>query len=192
MSSKIIWDDNSANVYIHNLSRNLEESEVLNQRIESDCDIHSVTDLITSCMVNAAEFLKKTFTVRGTQKQSKQWFDRDCYVAKKTVRQHLRKYLRTQSAADRALYIRDRNVYKGLLNLKKRNHKCAISYKLTTSIHDSNLFWKQIRNLQNKCRVPDVISTTFPELFREGREGVEKSRRHGAIHIIANQSSTRT
>ena len=30
------------------------------------------------------------------------------------------------------------------------------------------------------------------ELFREGREGVKKSRRHGAIHTIANQSSTRT
>ena len=28
------------------------------------------------------------------------------------------------------------------------------------------------------------------ELFRGGREGVKKSRRHGAIHTIDNQPST--
>ena len=49
-------------------------------------------------------------------------------------------------------------MYKSLLNLKKRSYKCAISNKLTNSIHDSNLFWKQIRNSQYRCRVPDVIS----------------------------------
>ena len=106
LSSRIMWDDNLANVYIHNLSRNLDESELLHQRIEFDCDIHSVTALITSCMVNAADFLKKTFTARGTQKQSKQWFDGHCYAANKSVRRHLRKYLRTRSAADRSLYVK--------------------------------------------------------------------------------------
>ena len=36
------------------------------------------------------------------------------------------------------------------------------------------------------------VMVVMVKLFREGREGVKKTRRHGAIYTIANQSSTRT
>ena len=41
-------------------------------------------------------------------------------------------------------------------------------------------------------RVHKVVPLYAVKLFREGREGMKKSRKHGAIHTIANQSSTRT
>jgi len=155
--SRIIWDDNKADVYVDNLCKALGEKEVSNLISHPDYDIHLVTDIITWCMVSAADFLRKLFVDRGSRKHSKPWYDRDCYASRKSVRRQLRKYLRTRCDTDRFLYIRYRNEYKALVKLRKQDYRCAMSYKLSNGIHDANVFWKHVRNLQGRNRVPDNI-----------------------------------
>ena len=173
--TKIIWDSNSAELYTSNLQEQLLQSNICEHMQERTFDVDTCTEIVTSCLVNAADFLKKSF-VQGRNKLRNKWYDQECHVAKKVASKRLRSFLHTRIEQDRHAYIKSRNAYKSLLRLKKRDYRYAVTENIIRNAHDAKLFWKQIKSINGKCNVknqilPEVWVSHFQEVFA-GRENV--------------------
>ena len=81
------------------------------------------------------------------KKRKSEWFDKDCYQAKKESRRKLRLFRKSRSEEDRILYVESRKMYKLLLKNKKRTFRKEKADALTKEIHNSAQFWKQLRNM---------------------------------------------
>ena len=152
--SRLVWDDNLKDVFVQNLDENTER---IDNYFQTDIDVNVVAEVFTECYVKAAEPLRKTFKYRE-QRNVNDWFDRDCYLAKRQLRTLLHRYTRTMAQVDKGRYAKQRNIYKDLLREKKRLYRSKIVSSLMNCVHDSSLFWRQVKTLNRKVRTQSRIS----------------------------------
>jgi len=119
MCSKIVWDDGFASVYLDNLSKKFGETHICDMLLETDFDIHGVTECLTSCLIDAGSFLKKTIVGRNSARKNP-WYDKECFTLKRKLQRMLRRCLRSTSTADRNDYTSCRNTFNKLIKEKKR------------------------------------------------------------------------
>ena len=166
--TKIVWDENSINEYVERLRDVLAEEGVQLAVSDEDYDVDSITGSITTCILRAADFLKKTIPCSGWFR-CKEWYDKECCAAKKSARKSLREYLRHNTNEKRDVYIRHRNDYKLLTRQKKCEYR-KICETLSNYVLDTQKFWKVIRRLKGGQCVTGTISleswySHFRDLF---------------------------
>ena len=154
MNSRIVWEDALADVYVNNLSIALQEAHVIDEMN----DINAAVECISSCLVKAADFIKKMFVRNGAVSVGRTWYDKECTLAKRQLRRFLRKFLSTLSDADRLVYIKQRNEYKQLIRKKKQTFRQESTISLISSLREPKLFWKQIKNMT--CRYVSTCNIT--------------------------------
>ncbi|RUM93125.1 MAG: hypothetical protein DSZ28_08870 [Thiothrix sp.] len=93
VESKIVWDEAVADVYVNNLSAAINESHVADDMN----DVNAAVECISSCLVKAADFLKKTFVRNAVVGVGRRWYDKECTLAKRQLRRVLRTFLSTLS-----------------------------------------------------------------------------------------------
>ncbi|RUM94595.1 MAG: hypothetical protein DSZ28_02375, partial [Thiothrix sp.] len=95
ITTKIVWDCSSCDVYTENLRSSLSLLENQNFLSGENTDIEASTEGITRCFTNSAVFLQKTF-VKRERRQVNAWYDKDCIIAKREANRQLRKYMHTR------------------------------------------------------------------------------------------------
>jgi len=157
--SKIVWDNGSTGLFRENLLRNINELGMYELAC-LDVNIDTETENLTNCFVEAADFMRKVFTY-GKKKHGQPWFDKDCATAKRNLRSLLRAYIRSLSYSVKCDYIRKRNEYKQLIREKKTLFRKDVVKTLVSSMHDSSVFWRQVKRVNSKfyvhCRIPDDV-----------------------------------
>jgi len=154
--SKIVWNSSQEDVYITNLCNCLREVDFEFLLEESD-DIDMLVQTFSLCLVQAADFLTKTFS-RSHVQRSHKWFDRECVLNKRKIQTLLRKFQRTPSSCNRLEYIKGRNAYKELIRRKKKLYRQEVTNKLITSLKDCKSFWQQVKMMRSRRNVPCSIS----------------------------------
>ncbi|UYV68090.1 hypothetical protein LAZ67_5003024 [Cordylochernes scorpioides] len=76
------------------------------------------------------------------------WFDHDFYTAKKNMKTTLAKYAKSNKDLDRLEYVKTRNKYTSIINIK-RKYFCKIQEKIN-NIYDSTIFWKTIATFRKR------------------------------------------
>ncbi|UYV75935.1 KIAA1147 [Cordylochernes scorpioides] len=110
--------------------------------------------------------------------KSKPWFDRECYLTKKSLKSQLKIYTRSNSEGDRKAYALLKNKYSSLLTGKKKTYYTKIQERLK-EVRDSAGFWKTISLFKNRRT---KLSETF--LFKNGNSFIPNFSR------LRHQSST--
>ena len=154
--SKIVWDINQTDEYLSRVRKCLELNN-LKKFSEAGMDVNTYTGMLTRCFVQPADFLQKTFYGR-LNRPGKEWFDKECSVARKVARKHLRTFLRTTLELDKCNYLLSRNKYKQMIRFKKQEHRLRQSAALSENIRDSSKFWHQVKRLGSVYREPCNIS----------------------------------
>jgi hypothetical protein len=165
---KIIWDDNFQDVYFDKI-----RSQEIQQRLETaiivlDTNVNTALDMFNSCLKAASECMKKTVKIKASTKVSA-WFDKECDVSKKKVRNLLHKYRRTLLAEDRAMFCREKREYKHVLKRKEQEYNDAMIEKLVRSVSDQKEFWNTIHEISFKSKQPrnTIDIDTWFQHFRD-------------------------
>lgn len=166
-TSRIVWDNRRQDVFVRNLQWNTERLDSFTAEVNVD----TAAEDITECYVRAAEPFRRTVTY-GVGHYGQPWFDSECRSTKKQLRSALRRYTRTLTMFDKRLYTLQRNNYKQLIRSKKIMYRKNLLTELVKNIHESHIFWKQIRKLNCGTRVRCRISRElwydhFSNIFRE-------------------------
>ena len=82
-------------------------------------------------------------------------------TSRRILRGLLRKYIRSQKKEGKALYSKERRVYKQLIKAKKTYYKKEAVTALVTNLHDPSVFWKNVKRHNAKahvdCRIGDDV-----------------------------------
>ena len=113
-----VWDPNMAEQYSDSLMSYIVEAGLWDKVGTGEIDTDGAIVEFGDCVLNAAEPMKKYFTV-GKSRYRQPWYDNDCFVAKQTLKRFYRQYLRACSPALKETYMRLRNEYKRLIREKK-------------------------------------------------------------------------
>jgi len=168
--NKIVWDNDFSAVYVQNLSDLLAEADVGDDVSREQYDIDEITNKITECLVSAADFLKITFWNSIPSERKGRWFDKECYIKKKLVKSHLRRYIHILSNEDKFCYVKSRKDYKQLIRNKKNDYRNNATATLLNNVRNAEIFWKQLNTLEFRTRPlngirPDVWVQHFTRIF---------------------------
>lgn len=165
-TTKLVWDTRLYETYVDNLRTNF---GMLDMDIDplDDPDIDVMCADITRAFVQSAECMRKK-VLYGKIMYGQPWFDGECKLAKSKLKALLRLYRRTLLTPDKLEYIKCRNQYKNLLCEKKSCHKRVIATRLIENIHDSTIFWKQVKQLcANRGQDCHISENVWFNHFRE-------------------------
>ncbi|RUM94257.1 MAG: hypothetical protein DSZ28_04135 [Thiothrix sp.] len=157
-STRVVWDMDSIPQYIRNLRSEISDSEIEEIMSREAFDVNRATETITSCFVQAADFLTRTIRSGRECNRGKEWYDREYYATKKEAYRKLRHYLHFHSEVNRLAYTTCRNEYKQLIRTKNEEYRQKTSVKLTNSVRDARSFWKEIRKLNFRSTVSTCVS----------------------------------
>ncbi|RUM94525.1 MAG: hypothetical protein DSZ28_02740, partial [Thiothrix sp.] len=181
---RIVWDESCAGQYVRNLQLSLNDPQLQVQICKPDLevDVDAAVEIFTHCLVQAADFLKKTF-VRSHVPRSKEWFDKECAVMKKELQRRLRKFLRTLCVADRMEYAKFRNNYKQLIRDKRQMYRNNMTTALISNVKDSKVFWKHVKKMTRRYYTLNHIS---PEVWARHFKGVFSELCNCGMYDYAN------
>ena len=126
-------------------------------------------EVFTAALLSAAKCMEKKIVRKNNIHRNADWFDRECFVAKKEVRRNLRQFRQFRKKDDVALYVNSKKRYKGLLKKKKSDFQKNAADKLTYfSKRNSKEFWQEIRkHKQNKYTYNDISKLEWKEHFEK-------------------------
>ena len=150
--SRIVWDVNQTEEYLSRVRECLEQINI-KKFDEAGMDVNTYTRMLTQCFVQPADFLRKLM-YGGRKRPGKEWFDNECFIARKAARGYLRAFLQSNLDVDRHNYLSYRNKYKKLIRDKKQKHRCILSAALCDNVRDSSKFWHQVKRLSCVYREP--------------------------------------
>ena len=144
--TRLTWDERFAQLYVENLRTHLETNGIWGYVQDPNIDVNLVTDIITKCLVEAADFMMTSHSWAKPRSRFP-WYDKECAISKRGLNNLLHKYTRSLSRTDRAGFIRCRNNYKQLIRRKKKEYRQKVTTTLQNNLTDPNCFWKQIKQL---------------------------------------------
>jgi len=143
---KFVWNENEALEFVQNLTHSLQnECSQMFLPPNVDLPIDHATNVLSKCITESAESMKKSFIHTPHRKRIPSWFDDDCKKFRKRVRNLLQKYYRTKRDSDRDLYVETRRDYKSLLRKRKVEHKKNMAGRLSDTFRNPKLFWQQVK-----------------------------------------------
>ena len=161
-SSKLIWDNDKATVFIESFNALQHMLPVINDE-NNILNIDHFVSKLTEIMLSASECMNKPIYENKKQFIAKnKWFDTECSIKRKLVKNLLHKYTRCKSDVNKTNYVNNRNEYKSLLTRKKYLFSIFKIDSLKTCMNlNSNTFWKQIKTLlPTKQKVVNCINIT--------------------------------
>ena len=160
------WSEDKSHEFIVNARSDFAQT-CFNEALHLlDEDINLALDKFNEGIIYAGECMKKVIYI-GNEKQQR-WFDVECKMEKKLLRQCLRKFLKHKSVEDRKNYVTKRKEYKCLLKRKKADHKRKLLDSLYRHKQDPKLFWNIIRSVRGKS--PSINSISKVEWFSHFEE----------------------
>lgn len=166
---RCVWNEQMTDIYLTNLRSGMTRLLPIDQIELVNVDVHTLTNMFTECVVDAASFMIRSCVRRGRCRAP--WFDGECRKLRKTVKRLLRKYRRTVLEKDRLLFAAHRNQLKSLVRNKKSQHREASAAALCKNVQDSRLFWSQVRQISYRHVPRGTISRNvwfehFVSIFR--------------------------
>lgn len=167
--SKYVWDPNRAEQFSDALMVNIEEMNMndMGESIEIDIDARILE--LSDCLLRAAKPMKRHFTI-GKSRYKQPWYDKDCFVARQSLKSLYRRYVRAYSPALKKTYMKQRNEYQRLIREKKISHRKNVLSALVSCLYNPSDFWRQVRAINRKSfgRCPikvDVWKNYFKDLL---------------------------
>ena len=179
---KIVWNDNYVSVYIQDLSSNLKHLLKHENAKDDEIDIDSFAEDLTQCIVQAADVMVKKIHIGGGKyQQINPWFDKECYLAKKKLRNLLHKYTRSRTDRKKAAYVLFRKAYKTMIKEKKSAHCKRVIELLEKNLSDPKLFWRGIKRYNFKYVFPTISKDEWYNHFVEVFQSVDLENSHMSV-----------
>ncbi|UYV69335.1 hypothetical protein LAZ67_6003265 [Cordylochernes scorpioides] len=154
---KFSWSVDKIPTYIETL-KELTPEHPADSTIDTQAE--DFTGLIQTAMLRSGTRMEaKTKNIK-----SKPWFDKDCYLAKKEMKQNLKLYVKHNISADKIAYLSSKKKYSAILKLKKREYTDKIQVILS-NVKDPSQFWKTINSLKYRNNLQGEISTADWQVF---------------------------
>ncbi|UYV78970.1 hypothetical protein LAZ67_17000525 [Cordylochernes scorpioides] len=154
---KFSWSVDKIPTYIETL-KELTPEHLADSTIDTQAE--DFTGLIQTAMLRSGTRMEaKTKNIK-----SKPWFDKDCYLAKKEMKQNLKLYVKHNISADKIAYLSSKKKYSAILKLKKREYTDKIQVILS-NVKDPSQFWKTINSLKYRNNLQGEISTADWQVF---------------------------
>jgi hypothetical protein len=146
---KFVWNEDCTDVYSNNIcSTEFQERMALAVNL-IDVDINEALQTFNMCIKDAAECMKKQ--IRCTKKyKSQDWFDIECKISRRQVRNLLGKFRRTLDNNDRDSFCKARREYKQLQKQKRKEFNNALLAELIASITSQKQFWDTVHKISSK------------------------------------------
>ncbi|UYV76070.1 hypothetical protein LAZ67_13002394 [Cordylochernes scorpioides] len=140
LTRKFIWTKENVEMLKHNLS----DIEVGNET-----DINTETANFTKQIYTAMESANIIKFAKRRHQLSKPWYDKDCYIMKKTTKVSLQRCRNSNNIHDRQKYIEARREYFKLLQ-RKRDEFNKDKNERIKNAKDSKSFWNAIASFRKK------------------------------------------
>lgn len=151
---KFVWNiDYSKNFYDKLNDKSIQDRMKTAMEL-IDIDINKALHLFNSCIVDSASCMQKHIRVGGDGYREN-WYDKECYHSRQTVRRLLRKFRKTSNKIDQTAYVRSRREYKNMLIRKKKVFERVMLDKLVNSINNQQEFWKQMKSISVRKKKPE-------------------------------------
>lgn len=189
---KMIWEDSNVNLFNDALNSDAIKSKFQQAHSLIQDNVNEALATFNDVLREIGSCMSRRVCVNG-KKKKECWFDYECVVARRKVRQLLRAFFRTRCVLSKQSYCAARREYKNLLVKKKRHFNNEKINMLLESVNDNQLFWKNIKNTIPK---KNSVSNNIPvELwfshFKTLLEGEEDVFLNEEIndHLIENEEN---
>ncbi|UYV63317.1 hypothetical protein LAZ67_2003735, partial [Cordylochernes scorpioides] len=140
LTRKFIWTKENVEMLKHNLS-DIEDG--------NETDINTKTVNFTKQIYTAMESADIIKFAKRRHQLSKPWYDKDCYIMKKTTKVSLQRCRNSNNTHDRQKYIEDRREYLKLLQ-RKRDEFNKDKNEMIKNAKDPKSFWNAIAAFRKK------------------------------------------
>ncbi|UYV61997.1 hypothetical protein LAZ67_1007380 [Cordylochernes scorpioides] len=140
LTRKFIWTKENVGMLKHNLS-DIEDG--------NETDINTKTVNFTKQIYTAMESADIIKFAKRRHQLSKPWYDKDCYIMKKTTKVSLQRCRNSNNTHDRQKYIEDRREYLKLLQ-RKRDEFNKDKNEMIKNAKDPKSFWNAIAAFRKK------------------------------------------
>ncbi|UYV73970.1 hypothetical protein LAZ67_11001654 [Cordylochernes scorpioides] len=137
---KFIWTKENVEMLKHNLS---------NIEVGNETDINTETANFTKQIYTAMESANIIKFAKRRHQLSKPWYDKDCYIMKKTTKVSLQRCRNSNNIHDRQKYIEARREYFKLLQ-RKRDEFNKDKNERIKNAKDPKSFWNAIASFRKK------------------------------------------
>ena len=166
------WDNSKKDEYVGNIC-NDKINGILNQlnSLDQNFDINEIVNEVCSLLTEAAKKALGTYYQRShnisTVKESKQWFNNECKIARKLYRRMNGKYQRNKTDENLNNVKRLEKEYKRVLDKSIKEHRKNLKNKLA-DLRSSNPkdYWK-ILNCREKKNKVHVSMDDLHDFFKE-------------------------
>jgi hypothetical protein len=146
--TKLIWDKDKVSQYKDNIKSQNCQKLFDEAFIQADIDINESFKQFNKGLIVASNCMIKTVSSQRKMKnKGAPWFDAECTLAKKTCRTKLNLFRKNRQDDFRKDYVLERKKYKLLIRQKKRQFQKSRAEFLLDNMHDSSVFWKELKNL---------------------------------------------
>ena len=169
---KIVWNDDLLHTFADSMKTD-ESRRMLEYAISLiDNDINKALETFNDCIRKNAQCMQRTIRTNANQR-SDNWFDRECRLARTSLRKLYRKFRRTGNKHDGSALSIARREYKRLLKRKEKDFHNALLSNLLSTVNDQKQFWANVQKVSHKKKfVGNNIS--LDEWFRHFKELLEK------------------
>ena len=101
-------------------------------------------------------------------KPKNEWFDKECFEKRTQVREALHRFRQSNLDVDRDLYVTSRREYKKMLASKQKDFKQESLDNLMSNLHDSRIFWKQLKqNAPRQSKRGNISNEQWLDHFKK-------------------------
>ncbi|UYV71607.1 hypothetical protein LAZ67_8003842 [Cordylochernes scorpioides] len=141
------WAPDNTSLFSQNLDNNI---------VSTDQNLDSLVNTFSKQILNAMLAADMRIKVRPGRPKSKPWYNRECYLAKKSAKASLTTFKETNTDVDRNIYVSNRKRYTTLINFNKK--KYLQEKQELKNARDSANFWKTIATLKDKSYIQGNIT----------------------------------
>ena len=143
---KFVWDPKKLQEVKANLEATAFYETLGNASDLLTTDIDSALNTFVQMLLSSASCMMKTFFTRRTGSDDGfKWFDLECRLARRKVRDALWQFRKHGLEACRDLYVTYRSEYKRLIRLKKSEHFKIARETLLKCVSNASQFWSLVR-----------------------------------------------
>ncbi|UYV75034.1 hypothetical protein LAZ67_12002195 [Cordylochernes scorpioides] len=128
-----------------------------NNQASTDQNLDSLVNTFSKQIQNAMLAADMRIKVRPGRPKSKPWYNRECYLAKKSAKASLTTFKETKTDADLNIYVSNRKRYTTLINFNNKKY-LQEKQELLKNARDSANFWKTIATLKDKSYIQGNIT----------------------------------
>jgi len=146
---KFVWNSDCGQQFTDALKAESCKEKLIQALNLLDTNVDEAIETFNGAIKECASCMSRNVVLQNGPRKF-EWYDYECVVSRRHVRQLLRKFRKSSDQVDRNAYCKARREYKNLLYKKKKLFNDNVYNELLSAVHDQKQFWQKMKKLSSK------------------------------------------